>query len=49
MKLKVYTTKKYFELQKEDKVRNKIGWLNTTEELKETLSKLNLNWKPAIY
>jgi hypothetical protein len=51
MKLKVYETKNYFGLQKEDQVRNKIGyinkngWLNASDELKEILSKLNLNWE----
>lgn len=51
MKLKVYETKNYFGLQKEDQVRHKIGyinkngWLNASDEFKEILSKLNLNWE----
>ena len=51
MKLKVYETKNYFGIQKEDQVRNKIGyinkngWLNASEEFKEILKKLNLNWE----
>lgn len=28
MKLKVYETKNYFGIQKEDQVRNKIGYIN---------------------
>ena len=49
MKLKVYETKNYFGLQKEDQVRHKIGyinkngWLNASDELKEILeNKLSL-------
>ncbi len=43
MKLKVYKTKHYYGLQKEEQTRNKIGyisfngWLNVSEELKELL------------
>lgn len=51
MKLKVYETKNYFGIQKEDQLRHKIGyinksgWLNVSEEFKEILSKLDLKWE----
>lgn len=51
MILKVYETKNYFGLQKEDQFNHKIGyiskngWLNASEEFKEILNELKLQWE----